>query len=186
MNTHIISDDNFFSLGCEAILESNGLKANKISPKERQRLTLSGEIKSGDVVLLTISSHVQTLKALKYLSDVGAEVILLIDLPKKEYALASWLDAFPSKRMGANLLIPYIKNLTLNADRNIKPLTSREKEVMEKILNGYSLAEISNSLKISVKTIYAHRRNSFKKIGLDHAKSLLFIGYQNHFVNGGA
>lgn len=185
MNTHIISDDNFFSLGCEAILESNGLQANRIDLKELQGVILNGEIKIGDVVLIAISSHFQTLKTLECLSDVGAEVMLLIDLPKKEYVLESWLDTFPSKRMGASLLTPYIKNLTLNANRNIKLLTSREEEVVEKILSGYSLEEISSSLNVSLKKIYAHRRNSFKKIGLDHAKSLFFIGYQHHFTNGG-
>lgn len=183
MNIHTISDDNFFSLGCETIFKLSDYKLNKIEFKELRLPRPGKEIKNGDIVLVAISSHIQALKTLEHISNIGAEAMLFIDLPKKEYALMSWLGVFFSKRMRVNLLMHYVENLPHPAENGIKLLTSREKEVMGKLFDGFSFEEVSSSLNISIKTIHTHRRNSFKKIGLDHAKSFFYIGYQNYLIS---
>lgn len=185
MNVYVISDDFFFSLGCENILKKQ--KSNSIAIKDLYHSNSTKKIKNGDVLLVAIRSHHQALKALECLSNTGARVILFTDLPNKKYYLNSWfgLDIFLSKRIKTSLLMSYIDNLSILTGKNmdIQLLSEREKGIIEMFVNGASLEEISDSLKISKKTIYAHRANSFKKIGLNHANSYFFIGYQNYIAN---
>lgn len=48
----------------------------------------------------------------------------------------------------------------------LKPLSNREKEVLDFLLAGKNCRDIANALKISVRTAEAHRRNIFQKTGV--------------------
>lgn len=52
-------------------------------------------------------------------------------------------------------------------------LTSREQEILELIWSGYKNKEIGQRLKISVKTVEAHRANMMKKIRVSNTAQLL-------------
>jgi DNA-binding CsgD family transcriptional regulator len=184
MKIHTISDDAFFSLGCKTILKTSGHRLNSMTPNnESFHVDLYKEIKNGDIVIVAINSHQQTVDALDILSNIGAEVMLFIDLPKKDYALMSWMNVFFSKKIEARLLVPYVENLTIFSGGGIQPLSEREKEIMEMLMNGSSIESISGFLNITMKTVYVHRANSLKKIGLNHARSFFFIKYQNYLAN---
>jgi DNA-binding CsgD family transcriptional regulator len=184
MKIHAISDDAFFSLGCKTVLKTSGHRLNSITPsKELFHVDLYEEIKNDDIVIVAISSHQQTVDILDTLSNIGAEIMLFIDLPKKEYSLMSWMNVFFSKKIDARLLAPCIENLAIFSGGGIQPLSEREKEVMEMLMNGSSIESISGTLNITMKTVYTHRANSLKKIGLNHTRSFFFIEYQNYLAN---
>ncbi|MNG55531.1 Transcriptional regulatory protein UhpA [compost metagenome] len=183
MKIHSISDDGFFSLGCEAIFNINGYKLNSIPPERSWLAELNEEIGEGDIVLVTMGSHLRTQKVLERLSCIGAEVMLFIDLPGKTFSSVSWMRGFLSKKIPISLLLPSFETISFHTGNKTKLLTQREKEVMEEILKGQSFKQISETLNISLKTVYAHRRNSLKKIGLGHASSFSFVGYQNYIAN---
>ena len=52
-------------------------------------------------------------------------------------------------------------------------LTSREQEILELIWAGFKNKEIGQKLKISVKTVEAHRANMMKKLRVSNTAQLL-------------
>jgi len=57
-------------------------------------------------------------------------------------------------------------------------LTSREQEILEFIWSGFKNKEIGHRLKISVKTVEAHRANMMKKMRVSNTAQLLKTGIQ--------
>lgn len=57
-------------------------------------------------------------------------------------------------------------------------LTSREKEILEFIWAGFKNKEIGQRLKISVKTVEAHRANMMKKMRVSNTAQLLKTAIQ--------
>ncbi len=52
-------------------------------------------------------------------------------------------------------------------------LTSREKEVLQFVWSGYQNREIADRLKVSVKTVEAHRANMLRKYRVSNVAQLL-------------
>jgi DNA-binding NarL/FixJ family response regulator len=57
-------------------------------------------------------------------------------------------------------------------------LTSREQEILELIWAGFKNKEIGTRLKISVKTVEAHRANMMKKLRVSNTAQLLKTAIQ--------
>lgn len=62
--------------------------------------------------------------------------------------------------------------------RRPESLTSREQEILELIWAGFKNKEIGNRLKISVKTVEAHRANMMKKMRVSNTAQLLKTAIQ--------
>ncbi|MDP3599064.1 MAG: response regulator transcription factor, partial [Nitrospirota bacterium] len=58
-------------------------------------------------------------------------------------------------------------------------LTSREQEILELIWAGFKNKEIGQRLKISVKTVEAHRANMMKKMRVSNTAQLLKTAIQD-------
>lgn len=58
-------------------------------------------------------------------------------------------------------------------------LTSREQEILEFIWAGFKNKEIGQRLKISVKTVEAHRANMMKKMRVSNTAQLLKTAIQD-------
>jgi FixJ family two-component response regulator len=66
------------------------------------------------------------------------------------------------------------KNLeVLTAQSKLKSLTKRENEVLKGLVDGCTNKQVGESLKISLKTVEAHRANVMEKLGVNRAASLL-------------
>jgi len=61
-------------------------------------------------------------------------------------------------------------------------LTSREQEILELIWAGFKNKEIGQRLKISVKTVEAHRANMMKKLRVSNTAQLLKISIQGGMI----
>jgi len=57
--------------------------------------------------------------------------------------------------------------------RRPESLTSREQEILELIWAGFKNKEVGQRLKISVKTVEAHRANMMKKMRVSNTAQLL-------------
>jgi len=66
--------------------------------------------------------------------------------------------------------------------KGIISLTEREQEVLELIWNGLKNREIGGRLKISVKTVEAHRANMMKKLRCSNAARLLNTALSAGFI----
>jgi len=62
--------------------------------------------------------------------------------------------------------------------RRPESLTSREQEILELIWAGFKNKEIGMRLKISVKTVEAHRANMMKKLRVSNTAQLLKTALQ--------
>ena len=62
--------------------------------------------------------------------------------------------------------------------RGFNLLTSREKQVFQFLVAGYSSTQISKKLDISSKTIDKHRANIYKKVGVDNPVHMLQYAYR--------
>ena len=64
----------------------------------------------------------------------------------------------------------------------VTSLTDREQEILQLIWNGMKNREIGARLKISVKTVEAHRANMMKKLRVSNAAQLLKAGIEEGFI----
>jgi len=62
-------------------------------------------------------------------------------------------------------------------------LTRRETEVLALICQGFSNAEISDKLCLSLRTIEGHKSNLFSKTGVKNSISLVMFAMKNHLVD---
>jgi len=62
-------------------------------------------------------------------------------------------------------------------------LTSREQEVLELIWAGFKNKEMCQRLKISVKTVEAHRANMMKKMRVSNTAQLLRTSIQGSMIS---
>jgi DNA-binding NarL/FixJ family response regulator len=66
--------------------------------------------------------------------------------------------------------------------RRPEALTTREQEILELIWTGFKNKEIAHRLKISVKTVEAHRANMMKKIRVSNTAQLLKAAIQGKML----
>ncbi len=66
--------------------------------------------------------------------------------------------------------------------RRPEALTTREQEILELIWTGFKNKEIAQRLKISVKTVEAHRANMMKKIRVSNTAQLLKAAIQGKML----
>ena len=64
----------------------------------------------------------------------------------------------------------------------VSSLTEREQEILQLIWTGLKNREIGSRLKISVKTVEAHRANMMKKIRVSNAAQLLKSAIEEGFI----
>ena len=64
-----------------------------------------------------------------------------------------------------------------------RALTAREQEILTQLAAGSTNLETSEALKISVKTVEAHRARLFKKLGANNAPQAITIAYQQRLLN---
>jgi DNA-binding NarL/FixJ family response regulator len=69
-----------------------------------------------------------------------------------------------------------------NQARSIQ-LTKREQEVLQKVFEGLSTAEIAEKLFISPSTVETHRKNLLSKTGCKNSAQLIQFGLANSFIS---
>jgi DNA-binding NarL/FixJ family response regulator len=63
-------------------------------------------------------------------------------------------------------------------------LSPRERQVVERIVEGYSTKEIANSMHTSVKTVEKQRRDAMRKLGVDNTASLVRVSLELGLTTG--
>lgn len=62
-------------------------------------------------------------------------------------------------------------------------ITSREREILQMIVDGHSNKEIADTLTISVRTVEAHRQNLFRKFDVDNIVKLVRLALELKLVS---
>jgi DNA-binding NarL/FixJ family response regulator len=139
-----------------------------------------------DIKILILTMHKSKQHISRALS-AGADGYLL-----KENAFADLVSAIEKIRRGET----YISNLVLSQVVEIvrhkgtdsplelaEPLSGREKEVLMMILEGKSAKDIGELLSISTMTVYNHRINIKKKLGIRKDVDLVKYGIQKGYIS---
>ncbi|APB99088.1 response regulator transcription factor [Polynucleobacter asymbioticus] len=100
-----------------------------------------------------------------------------LEKPFKEDQLYSVVEKMLSKAY-----IDQQQNLEIQtAQSKLKTLTRREKEVLKCLVDGCTNKQIGEVLKISLKTVEAHRANVMDKLGVNRAATLLKLAITHNF-----
>ncbi|TFB18856.1 response regulator transcription factor [Filobacillus milosensis] len=116
--------------------------------------------------------------------ELGAEGYLLKDAPTNQV-----IEAIYAIDRGESYIHPMMtkKLLDLHQRKNEKPhaneLTSREKEVLQLVVEGLSNKEIAESLFISETTVKIHVSHIFKKMKVKSRSQLIIHAVKNRLVS---
>ncbi len=136
--------------------------------------------------VIALTSHTQA-NMIQDMFSAGALAFLVKNCKPQELSLA--IDSALHNRyyVSEALTGSVIENFVVSNKPIITAfsdnLTSREREVLKLIAEGYSSKEIANKLKISAKTIGAHRENLMKKLDLHNIAGLTRYAIQRGIVD---
>lgn len=173
----IISDDNYFVLGADALLKQSGYQVAII---DIHKLNYPVNSQQNDIILLSSNDRNLIHNVLLFAGIENRRVIQMID---GHTPSDMWADGVLSKKTATHefpRIIKYILNLKVKDC--LKDLTLREVEIMDKLLKGKKNHAISREMRISEKTVSAHKLNALKKLGLTGLNSraiLIYGSYQN-------
>ena len=133
------------------------------------------------VIALTMHNDYQHIKAMM---DAGASGYLLKNCDEAEMKSAIKAvmndDIYYSKEVAQTVMNNLAKKRAKARSEHLAtPLTPREKEVYQLILNEYSNQEIADTLFISVRTVEVHKRNLLEKTGAKNTTGLVLYAIKN-------
>ncbi len=166
MCIYIISDDGYLFSGLKGMLRQR-IKEEYISLSSQNVFTFFNGKKIGntDVFIIASDSFSLNLSLLLYLKDAPA-TLLLVDNSANKVITTNLPSAVIKNDTTADEILAMI---TLDRKRYREPmfpgLTERERAVLLYTLKGIPVKSISNMMNISIKTIYAHRKNGLSKVG---------------------
>ena len=88
-------------------------------------------------------------------------------------------EVFLYPSMAKQLLQDYLKRLEEGESYSQSTLTSREKEILRLLADGYSNGEIAKRLVLSLSTVHSHRSNIMSKLNLSSRHELIQYARQH-------
>jgi DNA-binding NarL/FixJ family response regulator len=131
------------------------------------------EFRAVKVIILSMHANKEyVLQALR----AGACGYLLMDAAVAELELAlravSCGETYLSPRISKRVIDSYLERLAI--ERPVREeLTSRQREIVQLIAEGENTKEIAFLLKVSVKTVEAHRAQLMDRLGIHHVAGLV-------------
>jgi DNA-binding NarL/FixJ family response regulator len=110
----------------------------------------------------------------------------------KDASVSELIDAIRKVNRGEAVLSPAITNLVITdylrwgdfePDDAIKGLSSREREILQLIAEGYINKQIAKILCISIKTVQTHRLNLMRKLDLHDRGELIKFAIQKKIID---
>lgn len=76
----------------------------------------------------------------------------------------------------------YMKESQTGVHDAAKSMSTREREILQLLAEGYNNKDVSEKLNLSVKTVETHRANIMRKMGFKNITELVLYAVRNHMV----
>lgn len=167
LNIRIITEDYYFFLGIKAHLCDKGAQVSKIDFCELQRYA-ECDFKKNDILIFNTSKYIDEFLFIISMSTFPGRIIFIPADNKMRRNLSFRKYVSLNSRTSIDNILSEItrSNDDLPSLDIIKDeLTRREKVILIHTINGMDVQTIGEQLNISIKTVYAHRRNALQKLG---------------------
>lgn len=109
--------------------------------------------------------------------QAGISGYLLKNINKEEF-----VTALNSIITGQTYICNEAKNL-VSSNREAPPaLTNREREILQLIVQGYTIKEIAEKLYLGFETIHSYTKSLRQKLGCNNSASLVRVAIERHLV----
>ncbi len=135
------------------------------------------------VVILTMHKNEGFIKK-AFQSGVAAYLL-------KENALEELLKAievvvqggiYISDKISSIVISGFLSNQSGVKQAETERVSTREREVLQLLAEGYSNKEIADKLNLSLKTVETHRFNIMRKLGLHSIADIVLYAVRNHII----
>lgn len=150
----------------------NGIDATKIALKEQPGLR---------IIALTMFNDEDYIQSMM---DAGAKGFLIKNINKDTLDKAIQMVAMGGNYYSEELFDFFTRKVSKEEDHpaNDLHLTSREKEILQLLVEGLSNKEIADRLFVSERTIVGHKTNLLSKTGCKNTVNLLAYSIKNKLV----
>jgi two-component system response regulator NreC len=140
-------------------------------------------VKTRVVILSMHSNKAYYLEALRS----GAKAYVLKESPAEElvYAIREAVAGrkYLSSSLAESVIEAYTKEKDVSSNTSYNSLTSREKEIFQLVVQGYSNFQIAAFLFISTRTVETHRTNLMRKLGIHNHAQLIQFAMQRGLIS---
>ena len=132
---------------------------------------------------ILVISHEKSADEIKKIIGLGIKNYLLKDCDEKEIT-----DAIICCAKGEKYFCEQIVDVLLEREVSVKEhcetggITEREIEVIKELVSGKRPKEIADILNISYYTIVTHKKNIYKKLGINHSVELAQYAYKTGLI----
>lgn len=168
LSVNIITENYYFFLGIKEHLRSEERSVSKISTAELKSISFN-KFNKNDVIIFHTSSSIDELSFLISTASFPGKIIFIPTGKKVRLSLAFRNHISLDARADIDCILNEIAKVQEDAKPSLNlmkdKLTRREKAILLHTIEGMDVQSISDFLRISIKTVYAHRRNALNKLG---------------------
>jgi len=202
INIYIADDHAIFVEGLTEILKSRSDFKIIGTAANGEEITRMMNNRRADVVIMDINMpKMNGIQCTEWIKKhyPQTKVIILTMFPEKSYIdqlIAAGADGCLLKSRGSKDLLDAIERVTdgksyfdriKDFDKSGAPpiynLSERETEIIRLIIAGLTSSEIADKLFISEHTVKTHRKNIFKKIGINNISQLTSFAINHQLLN---
>lgn len=176
---YITFEDVFFKTGFVEILNGLGVGVRVIKSEHLE--LFENCFSESDVVLICIQNAERCKKLANLFRASKARLLFFIDLNINKAELHIDNCFFMSKKSRWEQLKEIvIQPKKRNFSRTDK-LSNRERVIMDLLAKDTDVSYVAEMLNMRKKTIYLHKSNALRKLGLEHLNSVSLLVYNNIF-----
>lgn len=165
MTIYIVTENNFFYLGVKEKLPFSPKDIRQLLPNVLENSDMD-DFDKNDVFIFHTSNFGMAFSFQISTGIFPGKVIFIPTSRKEKFKLSfNQYVALDSYATMDDIVAKIIGNDSDAQKATQDPLTRQEHVVMRHTINGMDVHKIGQCLSISIKTVYAHRRNALHKLG---------------------
>lgn len=168
VNINVITENHYFFVGIKEHLQDEERVVSKINLYELKNIPKK-RFSVDEIFIFYTSNYMDELSFLISTNSFPGRLIVIPINSKVKFNAAFNKHIFLDSHAGIDVVVDKItdslQDVEYPMDLMKDKLTEREKTILLHTMNGMNAYSIGQFLRISIKTVYAHRRNAFLKLG---------------------